>query len=150
MENFTWFLHDSKKCKNRRNCHEESNSAQGIKCRGCVLLATIYAGAKNTDEVLKMRKMIKSQEIKTTTGWSGIEVGDNIHKFFVVGDKSHPDSNEIYCKLREVICQASLLGYMPEKSFIVVTGSITKECLETSTSCHSEKLAIAFGLARTS
>lgn len=115
----------------------------------CVLLATIYAGAKNTDGVLKMRKMIKSQGIKTTPGWSWIEVGNNIHKF-VVDDKSHPDSNEIYCKLREVICQATLLGYVPEKSFIVVAGLITKECLETSTSCHSEKLAIAFGLARTS
>jgi hypothetical protein len=31
-----------------------------------------------------------------------------------------------------------------------VAGLITKECLETSTSCHNEKLAITFGLARTS
>jgi hypothetical protein len=30
--------------------------------RDYVLLATIYIGAKNTDRVLKMRKMIKSQE----------------------------------------------------------------------------------------
>jgi pentatricopeptide repeat protein len=30
--------------------------------RDYVLLATIYIGAKNTDEVLKMRKMIKSQK----------------------------------------------------------------------------------------
>uniref|UniRef100_A0A2N9IBC5 DYW domain-containing protein n=1 Tax=Fagus sylvatica TaxID=28930 RepID=A0A2N9IBC5_FAGSY len=113
-----------------------------------ILLAAIYAGAKDTDGVAKMRKLIKSQGIKTTPGWSWIEVGDQIHKF-VVDDKSHPDFGEIYHKLREVICQATLLGYVPEESLITVDGMITEECQETSTSYHSEKLAIAFGLART-
>ncbi|KAM3698968.1 hypothetical protein ACJW31_06G226700 [Castanea mollissima] len=112
-----------------------------------ILLAAIYAGAKDTDGIAKMRKLIKSQGIKTTPGWSWIEVGDQIHKF-VVDDKSHPDFVEIYHKLREVISQAALLGYVPEESLISVAGLITEECLETSTSYHSEKLAIAFGLAR--
>ena len=113
-----------------------------------ILLAAIYAGAKDTDGIAKMRKLIKSQGIKTTPGWSWIEVGDQIHKF-VVDDKSHPDFVEIYHKLREVISQAALLGYVPEESLISVAGLITEECLETSTSYHSEKLAITFGLART-
>jgi hypothetical protein len=60
----------------------------------CILLATIYAGSKNTNRVLKIRKMIKSKGIKATTGWSWVEIGNNIYKF-VVDDKSHPDSNEI-------------------------------------------------------
>ncbi|XP_041002331.1 pentatricopeptide repeat-containing protein At3g56550 [Juglans microcarpa x Juglans regia] len=115
----------------------------------CILLSTIYAGAKDTAGVSKMRKLIKSQGMKTTPGWSWIEVGDRIHKF-VVDDKSHPGYNEIYHKLREVIHQATLFGYVPEESFINVAGLITEECLETSTSYHSEKLAIAFGLAKTS
>jgi hypothetical protein len=57
---------------------------RALNAEDCVLLATIYAGAKNTDGVLKMRKMIKSQGIKTTTGWSGIEVGDSIHNFLLL------------------------------------------------------------------
>ncbi|KAK7836672.1 pentatricopeptide repeat-containing protein [Quercus suber] len=141
------------------------NLKPGIKHYGCMVdlfgragklekaLDMIGNSPSQDDPVLwhgiaKMRKLIKSQGIKTTPGWSWIEVGDQIHKF-VVDDKSHPDFFEIYHKLREVISQAALLGYVPEESLISVAGLITEECLETSTSYHSEKLAIAFGLART-
>ncbi|XP_034221239.1 pentatricopeptide repeat-containing protein At3g56550 [Prunus dulcis] len=115
-----------------------------------VLLATIYFREKDADGVARMRKLIKTQGVKTTPGWSWIEIGDQVHKF-VVDDKSHPDANEIYQKLRVVVHQAALHGYVQEGSLITVSefNSTDTDCLETSSSCHSEKLAIAFGLART-
>ncbi|KAG7020965.1 putative inactive serine/threonine-protein kinase scy1, partial [Cucurbita argyrosperma subsp. argyrosperma] len=103
----------------------------------CILLATIYAGVNDTAGVASMRKTIKSQGIKTSPGWSWIEIGEQVHKF-VVDDKSHRDSIEVYEKLREVLHQASLFGYVRDA-----------ETLKTSSTYHSEKLAIAFGLART-
>ncbi|RVW77319.1 Pentatricopeptide repeat-containing protein [Vitis vinifera] len=116
----------------------------------CVLLSGIYAEAKDLQGVARMRKLIQSRGIKTTPGWSWIEVGDQVHRF-VVDDKSHPDSREIYRKLEEVIHRASLVGYaMEESSLVAAPESNTQEyCWETSTSYHSEKLAIAYGLART-
>ena len=116
----------------------------------CVLLSGIYAEAKDLQGVARMRKLIQSRGIKTTPGWSWIEVGDQVHRF-VVDDMSHPDSREIYRKLEEVIHRASLVGYaMEESSLVAAPESNTQEyCWETSTSYHSEKLAIAYGLART-
>ncbi|XP_022149932.1 pentatricopeptide repeat-containing protein At3g56550 [Momordica charantia] len=114
----------------------------------CILLATIYAGVKNTSGVVRMRKMIRSQGIKTTPGWSWIEIGEQVHKF-VVDDKSHRYYIEVYEKLKEVIHQASLFGYIGDGYFSTTDVFSTSEILETSCSYHSEKLAIAFGLART-
>lgn len=82
-----------------------------------VLLATIYFRAKDADGVAKMRKLIKNQGVRTTPGWSWIEVGDQVHKF-VADDKSHPDTEEIYRKLKVVIQQAALHGYVQEESLI--------------------------------
>ncbi|KAL3568913.1 hypothetical protein D5086_028803 [Populus alba] len=44
----------------------------------CVLLATIYAGANDEQGVARMRKLIKKQGIKTTPGWSWVEVSDQV------------------------------------------------------------------------
>ncbi|PON69557.1 DYW domain containing protein [Parasponia andersonii] len=115
----------------------------------CVLLATIYGEVNNADGVATMRKMIKSQGIKTTPGWSWIEIGDQVHKF-IVDDKSRPDTNEIYLKLRQVIHEVALLGYVEEDSmsFTSVEGFSDQGCCRIG-SYHSEKLAIAFGISRT-
>lgn len=114
----------------------------------CVLLATIYAGANDEQGVARMRKLIKKQGIKTTPGWSWIEVSDQVHRF-VVDDKSHPDSGMIYRKLEEVTHKATMAGYVEDKSQFIFHGSCSEECLESSSTYHSEKLAIAFGLAKT-
>ncbi|XP_004152881.1 pentatricopeptide repeat-containing protein At3g56550 isoform X1 [Cucumis sativus] len=114
----------------------------------CILLATIYAGEKDKAGVARMRKMIKSQGKKTTPGWSWIEIGEQVHKF-VVDDKSHRYSVEVYEKLREVIHQASFFGYVGDESISSLDMLSTMETLKTSCTYHSEKLAIAFGLART-
>ncbi|KAF5197865.1 Pentatricopeptide repeat-containing protein [Thalictrum thalictroides] len=120
---------------------------RGLDAGDCVLLAGIYADAKDHQGVSRMRKMIKTQGIKTTQGWSWIEVDDTVHKF-VVDDKSHCDTEEIYMKLMEIIHRANLVGYVEEKTS-GSSHSVSEECSEKSGSYHSEKLAIAFGLART-
>ncbi|KAL5717197.1 hypothetical protein ACHQM5_010252 [Ranunculus cassubicifolius] len=118
---------------------------KGLGAGDCVLLAGIYAEAKDQQGVSRMRKLIKAQGIKTTPGWSWIELHGNVHRF-VVDDKAHSDRQEIYLKLKEVIQRASFIGYVEENSS---THDPSEECSGKSGSYHSEKLAIAFGLART-
>ncbi|KAF9593078.1 hypothetical protein IFM89_020142 [Coptis chinensis] len=119
----------------------------GLGAGDCVLLAGIYSEAKDQQGASRMRKLIKNKGIKTTPGWSWIEIQNNVHKF-VVDDKSHCDTEEIYLKLMEVIHRATLVGYVEEKPSVSVYEN-SKECCGNSGSYHSEKLAIAFGLART-
>ncbi|KAJ4971448.1 hypothetical protein NE237_004547 [Protea cynaroides] len=120
---------------------------QSVNAGDYVLLAGIYREAGDQEGVARMRKFIRSQRIKTTPGWSWIELDNNVHRF-VADDKSHAESEEIYVKLKEVICQAIQVGYVEEESLMPVACSPMK-WLENLGSYHSEKLAIAFGLART-
>jgi hypothetical protein len=55
----------------------------------------------------------------------------------------------IYQKLEEVTHKATMAGYVEDKSQFIFHGSCSEECLESSSTYHSEKLAIAFGLAKT-
>ncbi|CAI0397927.1 unnamed protein product [Linum tenue] len=116
----------------------------------CVLLSTIYAGANYPSGFAKMRKLIKTLGVKTTPGWSWIEISNQVHKF-VVDDKLHPDSMQVYEKLEEVTKRAASAGYVKEEAVILnLLGSWSEGGYsETPSSCHSEKLAIAYGLAKT-
>ncbi|KAM3376685.1 pentatricopeptide repeat-containing protein [Capsicum galapagoense] len=64
-----------------------------------VILSNICARAGLWDGVARFRKLMKSSQITKAAGYSFIEEGGDIHKF-VVEDKSHPKSNEIYALLK--------------------------------------------------
>ncbi|XP_010549168.1 PREDICTED: pentatricopeptide repeat-containing protein At3g56550 [Tarenaya hassleriana] len=114
----------------------------------CVLMASIYSATNDGKGVARMRKLIRRQGIETTPGWSWIEIDNEIHRF-VVDDKTHPGSAEIYSGLREVISRAKLAGYEPEGSSNGVTTDSYDQSSGSEDSFHSEKLAIAYGLMRT-
>lgn len=66
-----------------------------------VILSNIYANTGRWDGVAKLRKMMKGCKIVKAAGYSCIEWGGRIHKF-IVEDRSHPRSDEIYRVLNEV------------------------------------------------
>ncbi|KAJ8440619.1 hypothetical protein Cgig2_031036 [Carnegiea gigantea] len=66
-----------------------------------VILSNIYASAKRWDGVAKLRKMMKGSQITKAAGHSLIEEGGQVHKF-IVEDKLHPRSNDIYAMLEVV------------------------------------------------
>lgn len=66
-----------------------------------VILSNIYASAKRWDGVAKLRKMMKSNQMMKAAGYSCIEEAGKVQKF-IVEDKSHPRSNEIYAVLNNV------------------------------------------------
>ncbi|XP_019701648.1 pentatricopeptide repeat-containing protein At3g26782, mitochondrial [Elaeis guineensis] len=111
-----------------------------------VLLSNIYANAGRWEDVAKVRDLMSSRRLKKTPGGTWIEINNKTHQFRV-GDKSHPQSKEIYEMLKALREKLELAGYVPDTNFVLhdVDEELKAEFLYT----HSEKLAIAFGLIAT-
>eukprot|EP01018_Ginkgo_biloba_P005621 Gb_23018 [translate_table: standard] len=111
-----------------------------------VQLSHIYAAAGRWDEVAKLRKLIKERGVKKDPGCSWIEVKNRVHAF-VLEDRSHPQTEEIYTALEELAKQMKEAGYVPDTNFVL--HDVDDEHKEQVLCYHSEKLAIAYGLIST-
>lgn len=70
-----------------------------------VLLANMYGDANMWEEARKVRKMMKERGVEKTPGCSSIEVNGLVYEF-VVRDKSHPQSKQIYDCLVQLTIQS--------------------------------------------
>eukprot|EP01018_Ginkgo_biloba_P002732 Gb_33135 [translate_table: standard] len=112
-----------------------------------VLLSNIYAAAGKWDDTENVRRMMKERGVKKTPGCSWIEVNKQVHAF-LVGDRSHPQTQKIYSNLESLSRQMKAVGYVPDTRFVL--NDVEEEQKEQILFRHSEKLAIAFGLINTS
>ncbi|XP_068638414.1 pentatricopeptide repeat-containing protein At2g29760, chloroplastic [Aristolochia californica] len=112
-----------------------------------VLLSNIYAKFGQWEDVSRLRKLMKDAGVKKEPGCSAVEVDGVVHEF-LVGDTSHPLSDEIYSKLAEIISRLKSVGYASDSSQLIQDVE-EDEVRELALSSHSEKLAIAFGLITT-
>eukprot|EP01018_Ginkgo_biloba_P002412 Gb_32528 [translate_table: standard] len=111
-----------------------------------VLLSNVYSAAGRWDDAAKVRKMMKDRGVKKQAGCSWIEVKNRVHRF-VAGDRSHPQSEEIYAMSERMARQMREAGYVPDTNFVL--HDVEEEIKEQSLCYHSEKLAITFGLIST-
>ena len=111
-----------------------------------VLLANIYASAGMWGNVAKMRKLMRDNKVKKEPGMSWIEVKDKVYTF-IVGDRSHDRSAEIYAKLDELCVLLSKAGYSP--IIEIDLHNVNQSEKEQLLFHHSEKLAVVFGLIAT-
>ncbi|CAM8928813.1 unnamed protein product [Rhodiola kirilowii] len=111
-----------------------------------ILLSNIYAGAGQWEDVAKIRTRLNDKGMKKVPGCSSIEVDSVVHEF-LVGDKTHPQTEQIYKMLDEVDNLVEKAGFVPDTSEVLY--DINEEWKEDALSYHSEKLAIAFGLIST-
>eukprot|EP01018_Ginkgo_biloba_P037492 Gb_02031 [translate_table: standard] len=112
-----------------------------------VLVSNIYAAAGRWDSVAKVRTIMKDRGLKKTPGCSLIDINNHVHAF-LVGDRSHPESEKIYAMLETLTGQMEDAGYVPNTNFVLL--NVEEEVKEQMLYSHSEKLAIAFGLMNTS
>ncbi|XP_058083654.1 pentatricopeptide repeat-containing protein At5g08510 [Magnolia sinica] len=77
-----------------------------------VILSNVYAASDRWDGVAKVRIQMKGNQMKKAAGYSFIESGGIVHKF-IVEDRSHQRSDEIYALLDEVMANMKLLRYFP-------------------------------------
>eukprot|EP01018_Ginkgo_biloba_P027869 Gb_30918 [translate_table: standard] len=108
-----------------------------------VLLSNIYAAAGRWDDVEKVRKMMIDRGVKKEPGCSWIEINNRVHTF-LVSDRSHSQTQQIYAKLEELTKQIKQVGYVPDTNFVL--HDVEEEQKQQFLCHHSEKLAIAFGL----
>lgn len=111
-----------------------------------VLLSNIFSANKKWDDAENIRSVMIHKSIQKIPGCCWIEVNGKVHEF-LVGDKSHPMSERIYMKLSELNMELKQLGYVPTTEFVLF--DVEDEEKEHFLGCHSEKLAIAFGLIST-
>ncbi|XWS36689.1 hypothetical protein CRYUN_Cryun20dG0107000 [Craigia yunnanensis] len=112
-----------------------------------VLLANMYASGGKWEGVAEARVAMRRAAAKKEAGCSWVTMKDGVH-VFVAGDKSHPDNDLIYAKLKELNRKLRDAGYVPLTRFALY--DLEPESKEELLSYHSEKLAIAFVLTRNS
>lgn len=114
---------------------------------GYVVLSNMYAVAGEWEKVSEVREMMKKRGLRKDPGCSSIEHKGVVHNF-IVGDKSHPQTKEIYSKLAEMREKLKLAGHVPDTSQVLLYIEEEEE-KEAELENHSERLAIAFGLINT-
>ncbi|KAK1420745.1 hypothetical protein QVD17_22588 [Tagetes erecta] len=101
-----------------------------------ILVSNFYTLCGQWDDLDYIRKKMRQKGFKKDPGCSWIEIGNKIH-VFTVRDKSHPESDEIYNKLAQINDVLKRVGgYMEKDKAEMLNG-------------HSERLAIAYGLLKT-
>ncbi|KAJ7952914.1 Pentatricopeptide repeat-containing protein [Quillaja saponaria] len=83
-----------------------------------VTLANIYATAGMWSELAKVRKTMEARGIVKEPGRSWIEIKRQVH-VFLVGDRSHPKSNDIYNFLSKLSKRMKGEGYVPDTNFVL-------------------------------
>ncbi|XP_016436361.2 pentatricopeptide repeat-containing protein At4g37170-like [Nicotiana tabacum] len=111
-----------------------------------VTIANIYATAGKWTEVAKIRQVMEEKGVVKKPGLSWINLQRKVY-VFLVGDKSHPRSNEIYDFLGELWRRMKVEGYVPDIDNVL--HDVEEEQKEQNLSYHSEKLAVAFGIIAT-
>ncbi|XP_068645852.1 pentatricopeptide repeat-containing protein At3g24000, mitochondrial [Aristolochia californica] len=111
-----------------------------------VLLSNIYATNGKWDAVERIRSHMQLNEVKKKPACSWIKVWNEVSAFGV-GDRAHPQANEIYAKLEELLQMIKAAGYVADTSFVL--HDTDEEQKEQNLWNHSEKLALAYGLIST-
>lgn len=108
-----------------------------------VLLSNMYAKINRWEDVKRVRKLMKDNGINKMPGISLVEINGSMHEF-LIGDKAHPSTKEIYSKLEEINQRLLEHGHKPRTKEVLF--DIEEEEKEDALSYHSERLAIAFAL----
>lgn len=107
-----------------------------------VLLSNLYSDVENLAGVLRVRVMMRERKLKKDPGYSYVEYKEKVH-LFLSGDRSHPQTEEIYRMLDKLESLVKEIHQSAEKE-----GRKNDEML-AGMGVHSEKLAIVFGLLNT-
>ncbi|KAM0906189.1 hypothetical protein ACQ4PT_016882 [Festuca glaucescens] len=108
-----------------------------------VLLSNIYAQSGKWEKAAMVRKLMTNRCLKKIIACSWIELKGKTHGF-LVGDASHPISDEIYVELERLEGLVSDAGYVLDT--MPVFHNVGDDEKRNMARGHSERLAITFGL----
>nr|POE82932.1 pentatricopeptide repeat-containing protein [Quercus suber] len=108
-----------------------------------VVLSNIYAKERKWNDVGEVRNLMKYRGISKERGHSRIESNNEVHEF-LMADRYHKQADQIYEKLDEVVSELKQVGYAPNTCSVMV--DLEEEEKKEMVLCHSEKLALCYGL----
>ncbi|KAL0397304.1 UNVERIFIED_CONTAM: Pentatricopeptide repeat-containing protein [Sesamum calycinum] len=111
-----------------------------------VLLSNLYAASGRWVDVNKMRLKMRDTGVSKVPGYSWVEVENKIHTFSV-GDSTHAESDRIYAFLEELDLRMKRDGYISATKLVL--HDVEEEEKQHMLKCHSEKLAVAYGIMKT-
>ncbi|CAN1306838.1 Pentatricopeptide repeat-containing protein At5g06540 [Linum perenne] len=112
-----------------------------------VLLSNIFARANRWKNVETMRLAMKEKGVKKPPGYSLIEMDGVVHRF-TLGDRTHPEIDRIERTWDEIVKRIRNAGYLGNTEDALF--DIDEEEKESAIYRHSEKLAIAFAIMKSS
>ncbi|KAI3463626.1 hypothetical protein Pfo_020289 [Paulownia fortunei] len=110
-----------------------------------VVLLNIYNSAGKLEEAAAVLQTLRRKGLRMLPACTWIEIKKQQYVFFT-GDKSHPQTKEIYDNLDEVMLQISKHGYVSQGKNLLPDVDEREQSMLLH---HSEKLAISFGLFST-
>jgi pentatricopeptide repeat protein len=136
----------------RRYCQTKLGEAtiEHMACQSSgdyTLLSNIYSSANRWNDSEEVWKQRKQKKVKKNKGLSWVELGGITHEF-KAGDRSHPDTEDIYRLLQWLSKRAKAEGYAPLTE--IVSKDVSEEEREENLTFHSEKLAVAYSILKTS
>lgn len=113
-----------------------------------VLLSNMYCSLKNWHGAERVRHRMKMGGVRKKRGKSWIELGDRIHQFNAADQSHHAEIKAIYKVLEGLILRAKLEGFTPLTDLVLM--DVSEEEKEENLMFHSEKLALAYGVLKSS
>ncbi|XP_042066798.1 pentatricopeptide repeat-containing protein At5g50390, chloroplastic-like [Salvia splendens] len=110
-----------------------------------VVLLNIYSSSGKLDEAAAVLRTLRRKGLRMVPVCTWIEIKKQQY-VFSTGDKSHPQTKEIYDNLDNMKLQLSKHGYVPQGNNLLPDVDKREESMLLH---HSEKLAISFGLIST-
>nr|GMD71313.1 pentatricopeptide repeat-containing protein At4g21065-like [Ipomoea batatas] len=112
-----------------------------------VLLENVYAATGKWEEKAKTRELMYQRGLMKPPACSRIEIDGVVHEF-TAGDSRHDEATTVYEKLEEVEERLRGEGYNPIVSEVLL--EIDDDEKASQLLHHSEKLAVSFGLVKSS
>ncbi|XAR50399.1 hypothetical protein NMG60_11004715 [Bertholletia excelsa] len=137
-------------CRTWRNSHLAEIAMEKIRYLSSgdyVLLSNIYCSVNKWENAEKLRDTMKKSGVRKNSGKSWIEVAGKIHQF-KASDLSHPERRAIYKVLEGLIRRTKIEGFSPKVEVVLM--DVADEEKEENLNYHSEKLALAYGILKTS
>ncbi|RAL39111.1 hypothetical protein DM860_011597 [Cuscuta australis] len=112
-----------------------------------VLLSNAYVHDKEWAKVGEIRNLMTNRGIRKVPGWSSIEIENAMH-VFQASDSIGPGYENVHTMLAEVKEKLKFAGYEADTRMVLY--DVEEEEKEHNLIYHSEKLALAFGLLKSS
>ncbi|KAG8090745.1 hypothetical protein GUJ93_ZPchr0011g28475 [Zizania palustris] len=113
-----------------------------------VLLLNMYISTERWQDVSRVRKLMKQEDVGILRDRSWITIKDKVY-FFRANDRTHPRAAELYQLLENLLDKAKAIGYEPYQNAELSDCEDDEKPAAGSLKHHSERLAVALGLLQT-